>query len=168
MIEKYITAFKADSNLDLLSCFVGVFEHDNWSYEKEQSKIKKEYTSLALGNSQETNLVCNLFGKGSFIVKKEVFKKIGGYETDNGPVPMVDYRFYIKAALSGVNIAVLPEALYLYRKNSPNSLFYTKENKRKNLFLAKKSMIEIFKNKLGEEIGSSFTHHIWNLNKPEY
>lgn len=166
MIKKYMIAFSSDSKIELISCFAAVFEHVNWSPDTDPKSILTDYTSLALGNSRETNFVCNFFGKGSFIIKKISFKLIGGYEIDHGPIPMVDYRFYIKASLNNLKSTIVPEALYLYRKNSPNSLFYNNQEKNKNLFMAKKSILQIFDKTLGYETGNIFSHHVWNISQP--
>ena len=75
--------------------------------------------------------MANFFGKGTFIIKSDKFHMVGGYQVDETTIPMVDYRFYIRAALKGLNISIIPKSLYRYRKNSPNSLFYeNKDNKR--------------------------------------
>ncbi|WP_084151018.1 glycosyltransferase [Azohydromonas australica] len=165
MLETYVRAFAADPSLDVLSCFADYFEHAGW---QRGSEIKREYVSLSLGGSLETNLLANFFGKGTFIVRTEKFFQMGGYECDFDSVPMVDFRFYIKAFLSGLKISTVPRALYHYRKNSPNSLFYKNKDNRRMLYLAKKSIEEVLIGKCGEGVGKSLGHLVWNVGLPVY
>ncbi|PWD88521.1 glycosyltransferase [Ignatzschineria cameli] len=165
MIERYIKTFLLRPEVDILSGFANCFEHDDYI---QKGKINPEYSSLALGGGLEVNLHINFFGKGTFIIKKEKFIKVGGYEVDFDSVPMVDYRFYIKAALKNLNIGNIPLNQYYYRKNSPRSLFYLNRGKVDMQFLAKTSMINILKDSLGEDIGGAFTSFIWDINLPKY
>ena len=165
MIQRYITAFQLNEEIDILSGFTDCFEHQNYI---DTRSINVEYTSLALGGGLEVNLHINFFGKGTFIIKTDKFKKIGGYEEDQDAVPMVDYRFYMKSALNHLGISIIPEALYFYRKNSPNSLFYVNKNKRHLQYLAKHSMQGIFEDNLGNDIGSSVSAMIWDVGLPKF
>lgn len=165
MLKRYMMAFSKNNNIDILSGFADCFEHDDY---KTTNKINIEYTSLALGGGLEVNLHINFFGKGTFIIKADKFKESGGYEEDFDSVPMVDYRFYIKSALSGLNITIIPSAQYFYRKNSPNSLFYKNRNKRHLQYLAKSSLQNIFESKLGKDIGVSVSSMIWDIALPKF
>lgn len=164
MLERYILGYK-NSDVDILSGFCDVFEHSslNNSY-----SIPVEYTSLVLGGGLEVNLSINMFGKGSFIIRKDLFDEIGGYEVDNSAIPMVDYRFYLKAALHGAKISIVPYAQYYYRKNSPKSLFYTSGNNRDQKFLAKTSIQKIFEDKLGKDIATAISPMIWDVSLPVF
>ena len=151
--------------IDIMSCFAGVFEHSNFSGE---GLPDVEYNSYSLGNSFSTNILCNFFGKGTFLIKKSSFIRVGGYAEDNDPVPMVDYRFYVKSSASGLNIQVIPEPLYYYRKNSPKSLFYENKDNKRLQYLAKLGIENNIKLVLGEEVGDGFKHLIWNQSLPKY
>jgi len=165
MLSNYIKAFSTAPSLDIISCFAGVFEHSPGDKEATPAAA---YTSLAIGGNSETNFSCNFFGKGTFIVRTERFFSIGGYEEDAAPIPMVDYRFYIKASLKGAVISIIPKALYLYRKNSPNSLYYTNTDNKRMLYLAKHGIQKIFIEHFGDELGRAFIPHIWNVGQPTY
>ncbi|MEM5432668.1 glycosyltransferase [Cupriavidus oxalaticus] len=165
MLSTYVRTFARQPDVDVLSCFAGVFEHAN---QKGVQLPSVEYASLALGGNNETNFACNFFGKGTFIIRAEKFRAVGGYEIDFGAVPMVDYRFYIKAALKGLKIAIVPRVLYLYRKNSPNSLFYSKTGQKRMMYLAKHGVQKVFMDHFGEEMGRAFVPHIWNIGQPKY
>lgn len=165
MINRYVTAFMSN-NVDVISGFAAVFEHDN--YIKNNNTVVPEYTSLALGGGLEVNLHINFFGKGTFIIKKESFLKVGGYEIDKDKVPMVDYRFYIKAALSNLNILIIPTEQYYYRKNSPHSLFYKNLGVNNTQYLAKHSIQKIIESKLGNDVGAAISSMIWDISLPFY
>ena len=165
MIETYVRAFSQSPDVDVLSCFADCFEHASW---ESTGDVSVEYTSLALGNSLETNLMANFFGKGTFIIRRSAFEKAGGYFEDSDPVPMVDYRFYIKASLAGANIQVVPKGMYAYRKNSPKSLFYENKDNKRMLFLAKRGVETAFRNAFGDAFGRSFGHVVWNLSLPAF
>lgn len=162
MIERYMVAYSR-MNVDILSGFCAVFEHKNSNNFKDF-----EYKSLALGGGLEVNLSANMFGKGSFIVKKSIFDKVGGYEQDNTAIPTVDYRFYIKAALEDAIISTVPYIQYYYRKNSPNSLFYNIGDDRTKRFLAKTSIQSIFERKLGRDIALAISPMIWDVSLPAF
>lgn len=165
MLQSYINAIHLNPDIDVMSCFAGVFEHSNFS---GQGLPEIEYNSYSLGNSFSTNILCNFFGKGTFLIKKDAFVRVGGYSEDDEPVPMVDYRFYIKSSAMGLNIKVIPESLYFYRKNSPKSLFYENKDNKRLQYLAKLGIEQNIKLVLGEEIGDGFKHLIWNQSLPKY
>lgn len=165
MLATYARALSKDCDIDIISCFAGVFEHSKYS---GNGKAPVEYTSLAIGGNNETNFACNFFGKGTFLIRANKFFEVGGYEEDDAPVPMVDYRFYLKSALKGLRIAIVPTALYSYRKNSPNSLYYSKVDKKRNLYLAKYGIQKVFTDHFGEDIGRAFIPHIWNIGQPHF
>lgn len=165
MLGAYVNAFNNMPNIDVFSGFANCFEHEDYI---ATGKITPTYSSLALGGGLEVNSHINFFGKGTFIIKANKFNEIGGYEVDMDSVPMVDYRFYLKAALFGAKISIVPRNQYLYRKNSPNSLFYRNRNKRHLQYLAKKSMLDLMKRALGEDVGSAMTSLVWDINLPKY
>lgn len=162
MLQRYIQAYK-NLDLDIISGFCDVFEHS-----KVNELPRTEYASLALGGGLEVNLSINMFGKGSFIVKKSIFDKIGGYEVDDSAVPTVDYRFYLKAALEGAKISIVPFPQYYYRKNSPKSLFYIAGNDRTQKFLAKTSVEKIFEQKFGRDLAMGISSMIWDVALPSF
>lgn len=162
MLDRYVVAFNR-SDVNILSGFCEVFEHG-----KSYTSTSENYYSLALGGGLEVNLSINMFGKGSFIIDTQSFKEIGGYEVDESAVPMVDYRFYIKASLMGADISIIPQAQYFYRKNSPKSLYYLSGNNRTQQFLAKTSIQNILERKLGRDVGKAISPMVWDVSLPHY
>lgn len=165
MLSTYINAFSRDPSLDIISCYADVFEHSSVD---NNGAALIEYKSLSLGNSFATNILANFFGKGTFIIKKLKFDMVGGYFEDQDPVPMVDYRFYMRSSLAGLNISIIPRGLYAYRKNSPQSLFYENRDNKRMQFLAKKGIENSIVERFGSHAGEGFKHIIWNLSLPRF
>lgn len=165
MVARYIEAFKRDRSIDICSGFADVFEHSEL---QDNTNPPVQYTSYAIGNDFATNILANFFGKGTFIIRRGAFDDVGGYEVDELPVPMVDYRFYIKASLAGLNISTIPDGVYYYRKNSPKSLFYENKDNKRLQYLAKSGIEKVICDKLGDHIGHGFAHMIWNVSLPSY
>jgi len=165
MLQTYVEAWRRMPELDVISCFAACFEHERLA---AGDRDAPEYLSLALGGGLEVNLHINFFGKGTFAVRRSVFEAIGGYEIDHDSVPMVDYRFYIKAALHGATIRVIPKALYDYRKNSPNSLFYENKDKRHLQYLAKASIEKLIRSRCGTDMGAVLSTVVWNHSLPKF
>jgi len=165
MLENYVKAINADPSIDIISGFADCFEHNDY---ESSGLINVEYTSLAVGGGLPENLHINFFGKGTFLIQKSFFDSIGGYEIDDDSTPMVDYRFYIKAAINNANIGCLPVPQYFYRKNSPNSLFYINQNKKTLQYKAKKSIENILINRFGDAVGRSLGAFVWTTGMPLY
>lgn len=165
MLKKYNAAIKKDNTISIISCFAEVFEHAEY---ENSGEVLRKYASYSLGNSLKTNILANFFGKGTFLVRKDEFERVGGYEEDIAPVPMVDYRFYIKSCLYGANIRTVPFELYSYRKNSPKSLFYDNKTNKRMQYLAKSSVESIFEKVLGVKAMESVSHLVWNVSLPKY
>lgn len=106
------------SDFDIISTFADVFEN----FESQKTKPSQTYISMALGGGG-VNFFSNYFGKGCFAIRRKSFEKTGGFEIDRENLPLVDYRFYLKSFINSLKIGVLPEPLYYYRKNSPDSLY---------------------------------------------
>ncbi|MCC6354864.1 MAG: glycosyltransferase family 2 protein [Verrucomicrobiae bacterium] len=75
---------------------------------------------LPVGATPELGLFLNALGDMTFMVRREVFLELGGFETDYGVLGS-DREFLIRTCLSGHRLEVVPEILYHYRC-SPHSL----------------------------------------------
>lgn len=150
-VEKYVNVFENDNanTIDICSGFCSVFENEEYL---ATGVARNEYMSLALGNYASGNLISNYFGKGSFIIRREAFDRVGGYDTDTNNTHMVDYRFYVKATSSGLNVHIVPRSMYFYRKNSNGSLYYENANDAMKLFDAKSVVFNTIKKKVAPEL----------------
>ena len=165
MISEYMRAIESLPTTDIISCFADYFEHKDDIQNSSNATI--DYVSLALGNSFETNILANFFGKGTFLVRKKAFFSVGGYQVDSDIVPMVDYRFYIRACLQKLDIQILPASLYAYRKNSPKSLFYENKENSRLRFLAKAGICSELEATMGD-FGRAMQSIVWNNALPKF
>lgn len=146
------------SCVDVVSTFAEVFDNDDESAPR--------YVSMALGNSFGANVLENYFGKGCFAVKKDKFFAIGGYDVDEENIPLVDYRFYMKAYLNDFSIEVIPEPLYFYRKNSSQSLYSSAKNSAK-VFKTKRAIKNIFREHSGANLAEMVSFFVDNWMPPK-
>ena len=150
----YVKVLESRDDIDICSCFCDVFEDNKY---QETGEIEVEYTSLALGNYASGNLISNYYGKGSFIVRRDKFVAIGGYDIDGDNTHLVDFRFYTKASSKGLAIHVIPSSLYYYRKNSTGSLYYQSANNEMKLFEAKSRIFNTLKHKVDPSLHDIFS-----------
>lgn len=84
------------------------------------------HRSLAVGNAFAHNFFVNNYGKANFCVKPAAGLAVGGHHTGaRSESPYVDWGFFSRASLHGLQIETIPLALYNYAKRSPNSIFYS-------------------------------------------
>ncbi len=70
-----------------------------------------------LGGSLDLGLISNTFGDTGAIYRRSVFKKIG-FQLEKPGNHMEDWEFFARAALAGLKIRMIPEALYWYRSST--------------------------------------------------
>lgn len=150
------------SNADVVSTFAAVFT----DAKGVAAQDCVEYVSMAVGGTLDLNLMANYFGKGCFGVRSDFFRKIGGYDVDEDLTPFVDYRFYMKCAINDGAILVIPEPLYLYRKNSTGSLF-SEMSKTPLLYSAKSKIFDIVKQKVDPSLHMPLRFLIENSTLPK-
>lgn len=106
-VETFVEASLA-SGADILTCFLDVFQG-------ERPSAAGTYRWSFLGGCTAVGAVRNCFGDTNCLVKRRVFKALGGFTEDFG-VGFEDWEFLAKAALSGYRVDVVPEALVWYRQ----------------------------------------------------
>lgn len=72
-------------------------------------------TFVPIGGILSYSLITNAIGDANSLIRKVDFHALGGFSEDYG-VGHEDFELYLKAALSGVSIAVIPEPLFWYRR----------------------------------------------------
>lgn len=164
-IEKYVNYLEYDLSTDFVSCFCDVF--DNKAFQ-ETGKIKSDYTSMSLGDYKSGNLISNYFGKGSFIIRKDKFKEMGGFDEDCDSTHMVDYRFYVKAVTFGLKLHIIPSSLYSYRKNSNGSLFYESQGDPIKLYNAKSRILNTIKELIDPSLHDLFSTLYMSNSNPKF
>jgi len=97
------------SNADVLTCFADVFD--------DQLQVRNSIPLRRLlfgGGVLGSGLWVNMLGDANCIVKTSVFNALNGFHETFG-VGLEDYHFFVRAALEGYQVNVIPEALYWYR-----------------------------------------------------
>jgi glycosyltransferase involved in cell wall biosynthesis len=110
MIETFTRCMQA-SGMDCLACFLDCFNH---AIEEPDDRTPLEWIYAPIGNAPEISLFENTFGDANFIVKRDVFLKIGGFKEDR-TTSFEDYDFLAHLSLSGGTLDVIPEGLLWYR-----------------------------------------------------
>ncbi len=109
-IETFVRAGR-HSGLRLLTCVVDHFE-EGLDQGAELTTLRRW---LPLGAALVPGLFSNQFGDTNFFITRELFLELGGFDED-GPATFVeDWLFLSRAALRGVEMAVVPEPLFWYR-----------------------------------------------------
>jgi GT2 family glycosyltransferase/glycosyltransferase involved in cell wall biosynthesis len=95
---------------DILSCLVDLFSGDS----PPAGDADLLYRWLPIGGATAAGAFVNIFGDTNSLVRREVFRALGGYSEDYG-LGNEDWELYAKAALAGYTHQVVPEALFWYR-----------------------------------------------------
>jgi len=113
MLATYMRAARA-SNADVLTDI-----SDNYN------DMKLSHRSLAVGNAFAHNFFVNDYGKANFCTRPAPALEMGGHDTSQWSwSPYVDWDFFTRASLRGLQIELVPLPLYSYTMNSANSIWY--------------------------------------------
>jgi O-antigen biosynthesis protein len=96
-----------------------------------KDKVTLKNVSLSLGNSLSVGFYQHFFGKANLFLRKDVFDAIGGMTVSGIKTPYIDWDLYVKVALAGYSIEVIPEELYYYRMHSNESIYYSTHSKER-------------------------------------
>ncbi|MEM7225595.1 MAG: glycosyltransferase [Pseudomonadota bacterium] len=69
---------------------------------------------LFLGNALALGPLANVFGDVNALIRRETFDALGGF-TEDYAVGCEDWEFFLRAALAGADLRVIPESLFHYR-----------------------------------------------------
>jgi len=107
MIEKMICGMNA-SRSDCLTCHYTGFSDD------DVGGKKAVYSYVPTGGPLSAGIFTNCLGDANFIIKTEVFKKLGGFNIDR-TTSYEDWEFLLHLLLEGFSLDTIPEILFLYR-----------------------------------------------------
>jgi glycosyltransferase involved in cell wall biosynthesis len=103
---------------DVLICASYLFASDNKPFDPATSKVlvPAYATCIPLGMDLVGGLLNpSAFGGSMFIIRRSVFEQMGGFRELRG-AGREDWEFYVRLALAGFRIDVLPEMLQFYRQ----------------------------------------------------
>ncbi len=120
MLESMIESMHY-SRADCLSCFYPAFVEDY--------KSDEDYNCcfMPFGACKEFGTFENLFGDANFIIRPEVFAKLGGF-TEDPLTATHDWQFLAKLIMDGYELDVIPRFLFKYRIRK-DSMINTLDNK---------------------------------------
>lgn len=95
---------------DIVTCCLRSFEGDGAAPETLEETIPW----VPHGVNQALGVLLNSFGDANALVKKSTFEALGGFTEDYG-IGHEDWELFAEALLSGYQIELVPEALFLYR-----------------------------------------------------
>jgi glycosyltransferase involved in cell wall biosynthesis len=127
MISEFVRAAELTGS-DMVTDFAQNFSVDNetgtavpWC----RDRVVMQNVSLSLGNSINVGFYQHFFGKANIFLKKEVYDEVGGMTVSDIKTPYIDWDLYVKVALAGYSIEVIPDELYYYRMHSNESIYYS-------------------------------------------
>jgi hypothetical protein len=109
MIERLVTALRANPDCSAITCFFLAFEE---SRRTDTSPFQWAYRPTA-GPFMMGGLV-NIYGDASGMMRTRDLRQVGGYDEARGII-LEDWHLYVKLACRGYEIEVLPEHLFYYR-----------------------------------------------------
>ncbi|MBD0379692.1 glycosyltransferase [Paenibacillus sedimenti] len=127
MLKDFVDGLQLSGN-DCLTCYFDQFYGEGSDPLKAQGS-----TYTVLGPSLEMGPFMNCFGDTNFIIKKEVFEKIGGFYSSR--VVTEDWQILAKLSLSGFKIDVIPKALFWYRVLPESNVSFGSEYYKQRLIL---------------------------------
>ncbi len=119
MVERFVEAIHRSGD-DCLTCYLQAFEGDAPPYTPgaDRATARILYTHLPLGNCPELGFFVNCFGDANFIIRREVFAALGGFDLSQPHYRYItgeDHAFLARLSLAGCKLDVLPEYLLYYR-----------------------------------------------------
>ena len=122
------------SKADICTCFQYYYHGD--SIPEVETNGLTHY--LPIGAALNAGFVKNVFGDANAMIRREVFDKIGLLNEEFG-FAAHDWEFFARAALDGLKLRVIPEALYWYRSN-PNSMW-----RNSNWYSNRQPIIDVYR-----------------------
>ena len=71
---------------------------------------------VPLGGSLDLDLISNTYGDANAMIRRSAFDRIG-FQNEQYGYTAQDWEFFTRAALAGLKVRVIPEALYWYRSS---------------------------------------------------
>ncbi len=108
------------SGADLVTTMFEVFSGDK----KPGKKTPVVTLFLPVGDILSYSVFGNAFGDANSLIRRPLFEKLGGFSEDYG-LGHEDLELFLRGALTGAKVAVIPEPLFWYRRNGESMLSST-------------------------------------------
>jgi len=133
MIENFAAGMEF-SGADCLTCHFNAFSGSSLTGDSRKEPL---YTYTPVGACLEGGIMENIFGDTNFIIKRDVYDRLGGFFKNKGE-SWEDYLFLSKLCIEGYRLEVLPRVLFWYRhmgnSRSRVSDSYVNRNNVANLY----------------------------------
>ncbi len=109
MIETFVSAIRKNPDLAALTCFCLAF--------KDPSDLQNQefdYAYRPTGGPHILASIKNIYGDANAIFRTEIFRAVGGYETDRDS-SWEDLEAFVKLVNAGHRMDTIPEYLFYYR-----------------------------------------------------
>jgi glycosyltransferase involved in cell wall biosynthesis len=109
MIERFVAAMRRNPDLAAITCFYLAFT--------DSDDLKSQEYSYAYRPTCGPHILAsikNIYGDANALFRTEVFRSVGGYETDRDS-SWEDLEAFVKLVNAGHRIDTLPEYLFFYR-----------------------------------------------------
>ncbi len=109
MVERFVTAIRRNPDLAAMTCYFLAFEDGVGN-----PPLRFLHACRPAGGPHVLACIRNVYGDANAIFRTEVFREVGGYETDRG-TSCEDWEAFVKLVHAGERIGVVPEHLFYYR-----------------------------------------------------
>lgn len=125
------------TNAEILTCLFQRF----YSQDRPQTNSEPHSIFLPLGGAAQLGLFDNVFGDMNCLILKDTFLQLGGLQ---GGIDSIweDWELFSRAALSDIQIEVIPEVLFWYREQTQSQL--KKNTTYESFFERSKPYYEVF------------------------
>jgi glycosyltransferase involved in cell wall biosynthesis len=109
MVERFVRAMKDNPQAAALTCFFLAFKEG-----QDPLAGEFEYAFRPVGGPRVLAGLRNVYGDANAIFRTEVFRAVGGYETDRD-TSWEDWEAFLKLVNAGREVDVIPDYLFAYR-----------------------------------------------------
>jgi glycosyltransferase involved in cell wall biosynthesis len=109
MVQRLVTAMRRNPDVAATTCFYLAFRDA-----EALARRDYQYAYRPTGGPQVLASVRNVYGDANAIFRTEVFRSVGGYETDRD-TSWEDWEAFVKLVNAGHRVDVLPDYLFYYR-----------------------------------------------------
>ncbi len=119
MVSRFMQV-AVSSGADLVTTMFEVFSSDK----KPTAKTPPVERFMPVGDVISFSVMANAFGDANSLIRRSVFEKLGGFSEDYG-LGHEDFELFLRAALTGAKVSVIPEPLFWYRRFGESMLSTT-------------------------------------------
>ncbi len=117
MLETFVRCMVHNPETAAMTCYCLAF-HEEEDLEEEEYI----YCYNPTGGPHVMATLENVYGDTNAVMRTEVLRSVGGFETDRESMAWLDWMTYVKLVNSGRRVDVIPEVLFYYRVRKDSML----------------------------------------------